>query len=308
MKMKRLMLLVAALPVLFLAGCKKEKVDPLKPNVMWESNANFGVVELTDRLDAVVQVYAPGKIQEVKLVLNLGSNNNLVNQYIKLEQNKSKGGSNPVMDLVEDESSANLLGGLGMRVGKSLIGQEKFQLDLKKILERILQGQPVENNTTFTIEIRVTDQASSTDAKTARFHFTAAPSISWPKNTFFTEVDLDADAIECKVEILAPGKIDGLKVKLEDGADPAVTSKVKNRTTASVTLIDLIGDTKVADGFKGYFPASSDISGKDRAVLDFGFLYDWKYDMSGASKNVFTITATDQNGKETVQKVTFKKN
>ena len=306
--MKRLMLLVAALPVLFLAGCKKEKIDPLKPNVTWESNSNFETKELTPALDAKVTVTAPGKFQDLSLVLGIGQYYLLANQYISIGSNKGSSSSSAVMNLVSDDACVSFLRDLGMTAGAPLKNRDQVVLDLKKILEALTKGQVVDNNSSFSIEIRVTDQTGGTNSKTARFHYTAGPSITWAKNASFGEVDLDADAIESKIEILAPGKIEGLKVQLEDGADPAVTSKVKNRTTGSVTLIDLIGDTKVADGFKGYFPASSDISGKDRAVLDFGFLYDWKYDMSGASKNVFTITATDQNGKETVQKVTFKKN
>ena len=303
-----MMFYLAVALAVFATACKKEKVDPTKPSITWESNANFGQVELTDALDAVVLVNAPGKIQEVKLVLNLGVNNNLVNQYIRLEPNKSKGGSNPVLDLVEDESSANLLGGLGMRVGKSLVGQEQLRLDLKKILERILQGQPVDNNTTFTIEIRATDQASGNVAKTAKFHFTAAPDISWEKNSSFGEVVLDPAAkIDCKVKVLAPGKIANLTVKLEDGADPIVTTFIKNRTTDGITTMDLVNDPKVSEGLKNYFPAPAAITGKDQAVLDFGFMYDWSYDM-GASLNTFTVTAEDQNGKETVVQVKFRKN
>jgi hypothetical protein len=36
-------------------------------------------------------------------------------------------------------------------------------------------------------------------------------------------------------------------------------------------------------------------------------MYDWSYDM-GASLNTFTVTAEDQNGKETVVQVKFRKN
>ena len=300
------MFYLAAVLVVFATACKKEKVDPTKPSITWESNAGFGQVELTDARDAVVLVNAPGKIQEVKLVLNLGANNNLVNQYINLDPNKSKSGSNPVMDLVEDTASANLLGGLGMRVGKSLVGQEQLRLDLKKILDRILLGQVVENNTLFTVDIQVKDQASGTIAKTARFHFTAAPDISWEKNASFGEVSLDAAKVDCKVKILAPGKIDKLTVKLEDGADPAVTTFIRNRTSDGTTTMDLVNDPAVADKIPG-FPAPAAISGKDQAVIDFAFMYDRAPDMSGASLNTFTVTATDKNGKETVAMVKFRK-
>ena len=128
------MFYLAAVLAIFATACKKEKIDPTKPSISWDTNASFSQVELTNSLDAVVKVLAPGKIQDVKLVLDLGAFYILANQYIKLEPNKSKSGSNPVLDLIGDDSSVNRLGGLGMRVGASLRGQEQLQLDLKKIL------------------------------------------------------------------------------------------------------------------------------------------------------------------------------
>ena len=305
--MKKALLIIAAATALMAVACKKEKIDPTKPSIAWESNTGFAQVEMTDALDAMVTVTAPGKIQDLKLVLGLGTNNNLVNQYIKIESNKSKGGSNPVLDLVADDSSANLLGGLGMRVGSSLRGREEMKLDLRKLLERVLLGQPVENNSIFTIEVRVTDQAGNSANKTAKFHFTAAPSISWAKNPSFADVDLDAAAVDCKISVGAPGKIDKLTIKLEDSADKSVTEKVKNRTTSGTTVMDLINDEKVSQFIKS-LPAPSAISGKEQVTLDFSFIYDWVPEMTSASLNVFTITVTDKNAKETVQQVRFKKN
>ena len=305
--MKKALLIIAAATALLAVACKKEKIDPTKPSITWESNAGFAQVEMTNALDATVTVTAPGKIQDLKLVLGLGANNNLVNQYIKIESNKSKGGSNPVLDLVSDDASANLLGGLGMRVGSSLIGREEIKLDLRKILERVLLGQPIDNNTSFTIDVRVTDQAGNSASKTARFHFTAAPTITWAKNQSFEDVSLDAAEMDCKVSIWAPGKIDQLTVKLEDPADKSVSDKVKNRTGSGNTIMDLVNDEKVSQSIKT-LPAPSAVKDKEQVTLDFSFIYDWVPDMSGASLNVFTITAVDKNGKETVQQVRFRKN
>ena len=305
--MKKALLIIASATALLAIACKKEKIDPTKPSITWESNAGFAQVEMTNALDATVTVTAPGKIQDLKLVLGLGANNNLVNQYIKIESNKSKGGSNPVLDLVSDDASANLLGGLGMRVGSSLIGREEIKLDLRKILERVLLGQPIDNNTSFTIDVRVTDQAGNSASKTARFHFTAAPTITWAKNQSFEDVSLDAAEMDCKVSVWAPGKIDRLTVKLEDPADKSVTDKVKNRTGSGNTIMDLVNDEKVSQSIKT-MPAPSAVKDKEQVTLDFSFIYDWVPDMSGASLNVFTITAVDKNGKETVQQVRFRKN
>ena len=305
--MNKILYVMAVAAVLLAAGCQKEKVDPTKPTITWESNASFAQVEMTASLDATVTILAPGKIQDVKLVLSLGANNNLVNQYIKIQSNKSTNGSNPVMDLVDDESSANLLGGLGMRVGTSLRGREDLKLDLQKILERILIGQPVGNNTTFTIEVRVSDQSGGTVSKTAKFHFTAAPAITWPKNPDFAVVDLDGADLDCKVSVWAPGKVDKMTVTLEDGAAPALVSFVKNRTTGGTTVIDLVNDDMVKDSFKSWFPAGDAVSGKDQITLDFGFMFQQKYGME-ASTNSFVVVVEDKNGKQTVQPVKFKKN
>ena len=305
--MKKVLFIIAAAAALLTVACKKEKIDPTKPSITWESNPGFAQAEMTNALDAMVSVAAPGLIQDLKLVLNLGANNNLVNQYIKIESNKSKSGSNPVLDLVGDDAAANLLGGLGMRVGSSVRGRESVTLDLRKILERILLGQPVDNNTLFTIEVKVTDQANNMVSKTAKFHFTAAPTISWAKNPAFDVVDVDAAAIECKVDIWAPGMIEKLTVKLENNAAPYLTTYVTKRTNDSKTLLDLVeNNLKDDDAFKGYFPRGSAVSGKDRVVLDFSFLYDMKYDMD-PSTNVFTVTVVDKNGKETVNQVKFVK-
>ena len=302
-------LYVIAAVTLLVSGCKKEQVDPTKPTISWESNAGFAQVELTATLDASITVLAPGKIQDVKLVLSLGSNNNLVNQYIKIQSNKSTNGSYPVLDLVDDDASANLLGGLGMRVGSSLRGREELKLDLKKILERILLGQPVENNSSFTIEIRATDQSGNSVSKTAKFHFTAAPAITWPKNPNFAVVELDAAEIECKVTVWAPGKIEKMTVTLEEGAAPALLSFVKNRTTGGTTVIDLVKDERVKDSFKSWFPVGDAVTGKEQVVLDFGFMFQQRYDLE-ASNNSFVVFVEDKNGKQTVQPqpVKFKKN
>ena len=306
--MKKFLYLIAAATVLLATGCKKEEVvDPTKPTITWSSNAGFEQVEMTATLDASITVLAPGKIQDLKLVLNLGANNNLVNQYIKIQSNKSMNGSNPVMDLVEDDSSANLLGGLGMRVGSYLRGKTELKLDLQKILERILLGQPVENNSSFTIEIRATDQSGNYVSRTAKFHFTAAPAISWSKNPTFSVVELDAAEIECKVAVWAPGKIEKMTVTLEEGAAPALVSFVKKRTTGGTTVIDLVHDEMVKDSFKNWFPAGDAVAGKEQVVLDFGFMFQQKYDLE-SSNNSFIIVVEDKNGKQTVQPVKFKKN
>ena len=309
--MKKILYVIAAATLLLAVGCKKEKVDPVLPSVTWAGNPSFGVAELTKNLDAVLTVSAPGKFQDLKLVLGLGSYNILANPHISIPANKG-GNTNPVLDLVEDPSSVSFANGLGMSVGKSLQDKSEAQLNLKAILEDILKGQVVENNTTFSLEIRVTDRNGKTVSKTAKIHFTAAPAISWAKNAGFDAVDLYATEIECKVGVWAPGKIEKMTLTLDAEAAPFLKTYVSKRisgtgSTDGELVIDLIGDSKVVDSFKGWFPAGNAVNGMEQVTLDFGFMYGMKYDLE-ASSNTFTIDVVDKNGKETIQKVVFRKN
>ena len=309
--MKQILYVIAAATLLLAVGCKKEKVDPVLPSVTWAGNPSFGVAELTKNLDAVLTVSAPGKFQDLKLVLGLGSYNILANPHISIPANKG-GNTNPVLDLVEDASSVSFANGLGMSVGKSLQDKSEAKLNLKAILEDILKGQVVENNTTFSLEVRVTDRNGKTVSKTAKIHFTAAPAISWAKNAGFDAVDLYATEIECKVGVWAPGKIEKMTLTLGADAAPFLKTYVSNRisgtgSTDGELVIDLIGDSKVVDSFKGWFPAGNAVNGMEQITLDFGFMYGMKYDLE-ASSNTFTIDVVDKNGKETIQKVVFRKN
>ena len=309
--MKKILYVIAAATLLLAVGCKKEKVDPVLPSVTWTGNPSFGVAELTKNLDAVLTVSAPGKFQDLKLVLGLGSYNILANPHISIPANKG-GNTNPVLDLVEDASSVSFANGLGMSVGKSLQDKSEAKLNLKAILEDILKGQVVENNTTFSLEVRVTDRNGKTVSKTAKIHFTAAPAISWAKNAGFDAVDLYATEIECKVGVWAPGKIEKMTLTLDADAAPFLKTYVSKRisgtgSTDGELVIDLIGDSKVVDSFKSWFPAGNAVNGMEQITLDFGFMYGMKYDLE-ASSNTFTIDVVDKNGKETIQKVVFRKN
>lgn len=302
--MKRLLCIAAALMMVFLTGCKK--IDPTRPSVTWESNSSFSSKELTTDLDAKVTARAPGRFKELSLVLGLGQYNILANQYIKIDNNKGSASKSATLDLMGDDSSISFVRSLGITAGAGLKDKEEVVMDLKAILNAIIKGQVVDNNTTFTIEIAIKDQSDQFYSRKAQFHFTSAPVISWSKNSNFDVVDVDASKIDGKVEVWAPGKIESLTVKLESGAGQALVDYVKNRTTDAKQVIDLVNDAMVADSFKDWFPAGKSVSGKDQAILDFGFMYNIRYDLK-ASTNVFTITAVDKNGKETVQQVRFVK-
>lgn len=312
--MNKILYVIAAATAILAVACKKDKVDPVKPNITWESNAGFGTVEWTNSLDAVVKVTAPAKFQDLKLVLNLGGFNNLANQYIQLSSNKSVSGkngfTNPVMDLIGDDKSSSFANSLGMSVGSSLKNREETSLNLKAILDRILQGQEesIANNTTFSIDIQATDKNGFSVSKTARLHFTSAPSFDWRSNASFSVVDLDASPIDCKIDIWAPGKIDKLTVKLEDGAYPSFVERFKTRTPDGTTLFDLTSDANDKGAFSGDLPAKSSVADKDHVVLNFAFMYEEGIDMKSACTNTFTITVVDKNGKMVVNQAKFKKN
>lgn len=312
--MNKILYVIAAATAILAVACKKDKVDPVKPNITWESNAGFGTVEWTNSLDAVVKVTAPAKFQDLKLVLNLGGFNNLANQYIQLSSNKSVSGkngfTNPVMDLIGDEKSSSFANSLGMSVGSSLKNREETSLNLKAILDRILQGQEesIANNTTFSIDIQATDKNGFSVSKTARLHFTSAPSFDWRSNASFSVVDLDASPIDCKIDIWAPGKIEKLTVKLEDGAYPSFVERFKTRTPDGTTLFDLTSDANDKGAFSGDLPAKSSVADKDHVVLNFAFMYEEGIDMKSACTNTFTITVVDKNGKMVVNQAKFKKN
>ena len=312
--MNKFMYVIAAAAAILAVACNKDKVDPVKPGITWESNPGFGVVEWANGLDGVVKVTAPSKFQDLKLILNLGGFNNLANQYISLSSNKSVSGkngfSNPTLDLVNDDKSISFANSMGMSVGSSLKNREEAQLNLKAVLDRLLQGQEesISNNTSFVIDIQATDQNGFSVAKTAKFHFTSAPSFEWKANPTFSVVDLDAAPIDCKIEIWAPGRIEKLTVKLEDGADASLVQRFKARTTDGSTLFDLSSDANELGAFSGGLPAKSSVTGKDHVVMDFSFMYEEKRDMTASSMNAFTITAADINGKSVVNRAQFKKN
>ncbi len=294
------------LAVLAFAAIACEKpVDPDMPAINWASNPSFSQVELAPGLDGSVSVSAPGKIDMFTITLGLGEYALLANPHIGLSSNKGSASKSPVFDLVDDTTTAAFLKKLGITAGSGLRGKTLASLDLVAVFNALIEGQVVSNNSIFTMKIDVRDQAGKTATATAKFHFTSAPALYWDANPNFEVVNLNDPQKALKIRVNAPGKIDKLTIKLENGADPKLMTYIQNRTTGSTTIIDLIGDEKVGDSFKGYFPAGATVSGKVDVTLDFGFMYSQKYDMS-ASTNVFTITAVDKNGKTTTAQAKFK--
>lgn len=309
--MKRLSIIIALAACLSAVSCVKP-INPDLPTITWAENSNFSQVELMPGMDANVVLTAPGKIESLILTLGLGNYGLLANPYIKVGDNKGKVGDKgnsskyPVFDVIDDPGVASFLSGLGMTAGAGLRGKTLGALDLAAIITTLIEGQPVENNTVFSVDVKLTDQAGNIVSKVAKFHYTSGPSITWDGNPEFNMIDLNDSQKAVKVSVTAPGRFDKFTVELEYGAAPELANYVKNRTTDGRLVIDLIGDAKVVDSFKDYLPAGSIVNGKTSAVLDFSFMYGLKYDIS-SSVNVFTIYVADKNGKEASAQVKFKK-
>lgn len=304
--MKRVSKIVLAALLAVLAFSCKKPVNPDLPTINWASNPNFSQQELAPGLDGAISISAPGKIDLLSITFGLGDYTILANPYIGVSSNKGAGSKSPVFDIVDDPTVASFLQSLGMSGGSSLRGKTLANLNLVDILETLIKGQLVQNNTSFTMKIDLKDQAGNSTSATAKFHFTSFPEFIWEANPAFGTVDLNAAPIACKIKVTAPGKIEKLTVTLENGADNTLVSYIKNRTTGETLVIDLVNDEKVASSFKTYFPSGSAVSGKTELLMDFGFMYTTMYDM-GASTNVFTLKAVDKNGKETTGQIKFKK-
>lgn len=304
--MKRaLNIMLAAVLAACVFSCQKP-VNPDLPTIEWPSNTSFAQLELAPGVDGAITISAPGKLDILTITMGLGDYAILANPYIGVSSNKGSGKNSPVLDVIDDPTVASFLQNLGMSAGPGLRGKTVANLNLVDILEKLFQGQPVQNNTSFTMKIDLKDQAGNSKTATARFHFTSAPSFTWDGNAAFNTVDLNAAKMPCKLRITAPGKIEALTVTLENGADNRVVSNVKNRTANGGTVMDLVNDEEVAKYLSQFFPTGTAVTGKTELLMDFGFMYDWAPDM-GTSTNVFTIKAVDRNGKDTTAQVKFKK-
>jgi len=295
---------MTVLAVALLSSCKG-KDDSLKPSISWPSNEKFSQMELTPTADGAISLSAPAGFESITLSLNLGVYNILANQYIGISTNKGSANKSAIFDVIDDSSAAAFLSGLGMSAGSSLRGKTIATLDLVDILETLINNQEIENNTTFLMDLALTDKGGNTVYKSAKFHFTAAPEFSWDGNKSFATVDLGTTS-PAKIKIQAPGKIEKLTVCLDSGVIELV-NYIKNRTTGSIQVIDLVNDEKVAETFKGYFPSGSNVAGKTEVTLDFSFLFAQSYDFS-AGTNVFTIYCEDVNGKSATAQAKFVKN
>lgn len=304
--MKRIILITTVIAAALLCSCKKEGSGA--PSITWAANTNFSAMEMAPGADGAVSLNAPGQFESITITLGLGDLNLTANPYIGVSANKSSGGKAPVFDIIDDSSVASFLQGLGMSAGTGLRGKTVATLDLLAILEKLIEGQPLSNNTTFTLTINIMDQNGKSVNKAAKFHFTSEPTFTLNGGNKFDPIDLGNAAAASKVKISAPGKIAKLTVKLEPGADSGLESYITKRTKSG-TLIDLINNEDAIKAFQDYLPGGASATGKTDLTLDFGFMFkEAIYDMTaGSSTNIFTIFAEDQNGKNASAQVKFTK-
>lgn len=275
------------------------------PSVSWPANEKATQMELAPAANGAISLSAPAGFESITITLNLGIYNILANQYIGTTANKGSVKQSAVLDIIDDSSAAAFLQELGYAAGTGLRGKTITNLDLVRILEKLITGQTIDNNTTFLMDVSIIDKAGNSNKPfTARFHFTAAPSFTWDGNSTFDPMDL-GETKPAKIKVHAPGKIAKLQVALDDGV-PELSNYIKNRTTGGNLVIDLVNDQKIADSFKGYFPTGSNVTGKTEVSLDFAFLFAQSYDFSNGI-NVFTIFCEDANEKTATVQVKFRK-
>lgn len=289
-----------------LISCEKP-VDQEDPTITWAANPKFSQVELAVGLDGNIAANAPNQIESLTLTLGLGDYAVIANPYIFNDSNKGNGNKAPVFDVIDDVYVVSFLNGLGMSAGTGVRGRTVCNLDLVAILQKLIAGQPVENNTSFTIDIKLTDKTGDTVTKVAKFHYTSAPEISWTDNVLFETIDLKEFTSKngpSKIRINAPGKIAELTVTLEYGAAPQMASYIMNRTANKGLKVDLINDAQASNSLG--FPQPNVIEGKTDVTLDFGFVYGTTPDLDN-STNVFTIYVKDKNAKDASAQIKFRK-
>lgn len=305
----RILIIAAAAAALFVS-CKKE--DPDKISFAIEGDASFEKIELVESVDATVTVNAPGKLKELTLAFNLGDINSIVNQHIGIAANKGLGSKRPVFDLIGDATVVTFLQGMGIQAGASLEGEESYSFPLSRLMLALVNGQPIENNTTFSVDIIVKDQGGRSASRTAKFHFTSAPVINWKENPDFGTVTINPSYPALpnyyQVAIAAPGRIRELSVTLDEtSSDPKLKQWILNRVTGNHAVIDFVTDPMAIAAFSDWtLPKNTIIKGAEKVTLDFRFMESNLYDFTGGITDTFTLSVTDSYGKQTQAVLKFR--
>ena len=270
--MKRIALFALAALALVVAACSKSPVDnSSKPSVKWESNASFAMMEIGVNMDAKVVFTVPEgvssfvvKVTEIPIDLR-----GLLKKEITSDDNKR----DLILDLVGDSNIRSAFPGFVTPTG--LAGAKSVTLDFAKILNKLTEGQLLENDDRFTFDISMVDDNENRITQTVRFRWTSAPELTFEptrKSEVIYLIDSDEYTVENdKIIIKANGKIENIVLRFDGTkADPALLSYVKGLTKRDA-VIDFTQDEKVAKA-KGLANAVSDFKGQTDFTVNLGYL------------------------------------
>ena len=310
--MKRIIRLCALLLPLLAVSCHKEEGGKKSsaPAITWESNTSFATVEIADGLDAQIRLSAEGAIDVVKVTVVPPSADyiSLLNAYVTVQDNKGSTTQkkNPVFEVTADAKAASAL-----KTSTSIRGTTEARLNLQPLLGEMIANTAPSNDSKFSFGIALTDAAGKSVNKTAVFRWTAAPEITWPKNTSFSVKNVDEKNLDANLSVVAPGKVAGCTIRVETPTAELV--KTLNgligvaANQGSNPLLDLIGDSMVATVLGGTLPTGDKLKDKTTATLDLSQLVKMIIAAGAASgtDHKFTVTVTDANGRSAARTATF---
>ena len=318
--MKKIALVFAGIALLLAAGtsCKKDKKDTpsSKPSVSWEANSDFSKQEITTTMDANIAFTVPEGIRSFTLKFTtlppdlLG----VVKQHISTSANRT--GNNdktPILDAIEDNTSASYLIGLKMFTVSNLSGATAVVANFKALLDDLLKNQELSNNSTISILVSLVDKEDNKLERTVSFHYTSGPEFTWKGNANFDPVEINGGgAISAAIAVDVPGGIETAVIYVSTNSKALVSTLNKYVTTptASGVSLDLIEDAQTVDRLATLFGiATGDkLKGKTSATIDLSKLAEFiKDDVvdAGNSDHKFDITIGDVNCKVKTCKVVF---
>lgn len=309
--MKRIVLFALAALALVTAACKKTPVDnSSKPSVSWEANPSFTMMEIGTKMDAKVLFTVPEGVKSLQIKVTelpidiIG----VINPTITNTENKAKAASPALLDLVGDQKFVSSFPGFVSP--SSVSGAKSVTLDFSKILNKLSDGQVLDNDARFTFEIALMDNAENQVKQTCRFRWTAAPEITFEPNrgsdvTMIYLTNSGNYLVENdKVNIRADGKVESIVISFEQAgsgtpADTEILDYVKRFTKGEATF-DVVKNKNVAEAI-GLIDSSADYAGKTEAVLDLGkMLKTFVLIQNNSCVTRMRVTVTDVLGKSTM--------
>ena len=300
--MKRIALFALAVLAILVAACKKSPVDnSSKPSVSWEANPSFAMMEIGVNMDAKVVFTVPQgvsslvvKVSEIPIDLR-----GILKKEITSDENKK----DLILDLIRDTNLKSAFP--GFVTPGTPVGAKTVTLDFTKILNKLTEGQLMENDDRFTFEISMVDDDENKINQTARFRWTAAPEITFePARSSDVIYLIDTEEYTMandKVIVKAAGKIENIVLYFNGSkADPALLDYIKGLTKRDAN-IDFTQDEKVAKA-KGLSNAVSDFKGKTDFTINLGNLLMDLALFQTSDKDYYTdmtVEVTDALGKKT---------